>query len=126
MACGACHGAEGGEDAGSPSRALLDREFLTASLWDDGKAEMAFYRAPPYGWVAVVLVKHEYNAIKLSKQELLRMHDPGLDDTGKVSSFQWSFFPLGRDLIRGFNSWVYNAAQADLRPLKLTYAQVPA
>jgi hypothetical protein len=113
---------------------LVDRTFLTQSLWDDGKAEIAFYNVqmeknslvgePLYSYdflAATVLVKHDYDPIKLMKLELKA---GSADHTKIVSSFKWGIF-YGESLLGGSPIRVFSlhAVQSDLRPLKQTYVQ---
>ncbi len=108
----------------STNEPSLSKDFLTASLWNDGKAEIAFYDveihwragAEPFTQklnAVALLVKQRFDPRKLAKV-------PANDPAG-VESFQWSFLDdLGTDK----RSAAVIALQADLRPLKQTYTDI--
>ncbi len=109
-----------------PDGPVLDEEFLRSSRWDDGKAEIAFFRVevdwdyPPEPWkqsyvTTAVLVKHDYDEVELQK----------VTDEGDhvVPAFQGvSIYEVGQ--YRNRLSRAFNARQSDLRPLKQTMTSI--
>jgi hypothetical protein len=102
----------------------LSRDFLTASLWNDGKAEIAFYDveihwragAEPFTQkfeAVAILVKQSFDPRKLTKVPA--------NDPAKEESFQWSFI---YDLGANKRSAAVIALQVDLKPLKQTYTEI--
>ncbi len=114
---------EKGEDrALQPS---LSSPFLEAGFWDDGAAEVAFYRVSrtrtPYGegdvqefTVGTYVVKHDFSPSRMSKS---LEGDPDAVPSFKVATF-YSFDSGSYDYRR---SWVTNARQSDLRPIKSSF-----
>ncbi len=106
---------------------LIDAEYLTAPLWNDGDAEIVFYdvrrsqdqRGQPVDQtfrVGTFLVKHEFDRKTQSKARR------GAANT--VSAFKWAMF-YELESTNGYQykrSYVLNAAQADLHPLKQSFA----
>lgn len=103
-----------------------DRSFLTSGFWNDGKAEVAFYRVerdvnqygeakPQKFLMGTYLVKHDFDRLTQSKAR------PDAKD--KVSSFKWSaFYEFESDNSYQFKqAWVVNAARGDLSPLKASF-----
>lgn len=99
-----------------PAPTIADPAYLSQPLWNDGKAEVAFYE----GWfeepdgtrhvfeIGTYLIKHGFDVDRQSKAE-----------AGGVPDFKWAFFfefEAGSEQFK--HSYVINAAQADLRPLK--------
>ncbi len=112
--------------AAAPREGTADRSFLTSRLWDDGKAEVAFYQVerdvnqygeakPQKFLMGTYLVKHDFDRLTQSKA--------GPDAKDKVSSFKWSaFYEFESDNSYQFKqAWVVNAAQGDLAPLKASF-----
>jgi hypothetical protein len=112
----------------SDSAPLTDRAYLDQTLWNDGNAEVAFYRVerdydvhgnPDHRsfLMGTYLVKHDYDR---SRQSKARSDAPAAN---KVSAFKWSAFYE----FESTNSYQYkyayvvNAAQADLAPLKASF-----
>jgi len=97
--------------------------YLTADVWDDGQAEVAFYRVErtrdQYGranaqqFVAgTYLVKHRFSPTDMAKVT---------DGTG-VSSFKYAlFYELESGSYQYKRNWVVNARQKDLRPFKQSF-----
>jgi hypothetical protein len=111
------------DEAGSPTDGL----FLHQSLWDDGQAEVAFYRVwrsrNVYGrpadesfLVGTYLVKHDFSPRKMSKATAA--------DRDGVGSFKYAlFYAFESGSYEYRRHWVVNARQADLRPLKSSFTQ---
>jgi len=110
-------------DPGSASQSVTDRDYLTSDLWNDGKAEVAFYRVKrtedQYGQdtvqhftVGTYLVKQKFGPDEMTKQT---------DGTG-VSSFKYAlFYELESGSYQYKRNWVVNARQTDLRPYKQSF-----
>jgi len=108
--------------AGEP---VMDEAFLSAPVWDDGQAEVAFYRLvrtrSPYGeaeeqdiLVGTYLVKHDFSPSAMSKAE--SNHDDG------VASFKAAlFYAFESGSYEYRRAWVTNARQSDLRPFKTSF-----
>lgn len=104
----------------------VDGAWLTSSFWDDGQAEVAFYEVErtrnQYGQpadqtflVGTYLVKHEYDPATEAKAS------PGAP--GRLPAFKWAlFYEFESGAYQYKRSWVLNAAQADLTPLKSSFA----
>lgn len=102
---------------------VTDAQFLTADRWNDGQAEVAFYRVQrtrnQYGepadqqfTVGTYLVKHQFSPTDMTK----------VTDGGGVSAFKYAFFyELERGSYQYKRNWVVNARQADLRPFKQSF-----
>lgn len=107
-------------DAGSPT---TDSSYLTADLWNDGQAEVAFYRVErtrdQYGrdndqrFVAgTYLVKHRFSPAQMSK----------VTDGSGLSTFKYAFFyEVESGSYQYKRNWVVNARQEDLRPYKQSF-----
>ncbi|MFB6274205.1 MAG: hypothetical protein ABEL51_15065 [Salinibacter sp.] len=103
---------------------ITDRSYLTAELWNDGQAEVAFYRVErtrdQYGraneqrfLAGSYLVKHRFSPETMSKVT---------DGSGGVSSFKYAFFyELESGSYQYKRNWVVNARQRDLRPFKQSF-----
>lgn len=108
--------------AGGP----VDGAWLTSSFWDDGQAEIAFYQVErtrnQYGrkddqrlLVGTYLVKHDYDHEAEAKASA--------EARQRVPAFKWAlFYEIESGSYQYKRSWVLNAAQADLTPLKSSFA----
>lgn len=108
------------EGAVSP---ITDRSYLTDTLWNDGQAEVAFYRVErsrdQYGrstqqqfLVGTYLVKHRFSPAEMTKKT----------DGSGISSFKYAlFYELESGSYQYKRSWVVNARQDDLRPFKQSF-----
>jgi len=134
---GCNHGAPQDNAVENQVNPITDSDFLTQPLWNDGKAEIAFYKverefttngrtSKHEYWAATVLVKHDFNQRFMGKHELGEMNGLPTYDADKVSSFQWGFFDVNPDIFwhSGFVTFFIHAAQADLRPLLETQTQI--
>lgn len=104
---------------------ITDTAYLTASLWDDGEAEIAFYRVRrsrnQYGesedqefLVGTYLVKHDYDPEAEAKARP--------DAAGAVSAFKYAlFYEFESGSYEYKRNHVVNARQSDLRPLKASF-----
>lgn len=115
--------------AGAPAprdgNVLADRSYLTSSLWDDGRAEVAFYRVErthnPYGQaedqsflVGTYLVKHDFDPVRMAKA--------APDAAARVPAFKYAlFYELESGSYQYKRHWVVNARQDDLAPLKHSF-----
>ena len=111
--------------AGEPPsfEAQTDADFLTSDVWNDGQAEVAFYRVrrdrDQYDrpneqtfTVGTYLVKHRFSPEEMSK---------GTDGSG-VSAFKSAlFYELESGSYQYKRNWVVNARQSDLRPIKQSF-----
>ena len=110
----------GSEEAAAP---ITDEAYLTAEHWNDGQAEVAFYRVQrtrdQYGraneqqFVAgTYLVKHRFHPAEMTKKT----------DGSGTSSFKYAFFyELESGSYQYKRNWVVNARQRDLRPFKHSF-----
>jgi hypothetical protein len=110
------------DDTRSSAR-LVDSSYLTADQWNDGKAEVAFYRVQrsrdQYGrdneqqFVAgTYLVKHKFSPAEMTKKT----------DGSGTPSFKYAFFyELESGSYQYKRNWVVNARQEDLRPFKQSF-----
>lgn len=113
------------EPDGVAADPVTDAAFLTAPLWNDGQAEVAFYRVRrsrnQYGeregqefLVGSYLVKHDYDPRAEAKAA------SGAEET--VSAFKYAlFYEFESGSYEYKRSYVVNARQADLRPLKHSF-----
>lgn len=102
----------------------MDSEYLTADFWNDGQAEVAFYRVrrtrDQYGnaneqefLVGTYLVKHRFSPTEMTKVT---------DGTG-TSSFKYAlFYEFESGSYEYKRNWVVNARQEDLRPFKQSFS----
>ncbi len=102
---------------------ITDSSYLTADLWNDGQAEVAFYQVQrtrdQYGrdndqrFVAgTYLVKHQFSPAQMSK----------VTDGSGISSFKYAlFYELESGSYQYKRNWVVNARQQDLRPYKQSF-----
>jgi hypothetical protein len=114
--------------SGDSAPPLTDAGYLGQPLWNDGNAEVAFYRVERdfdvHGnpdrrsfLLGTYLVKHDFDRVRESKA---RADDAG---SATVSAFKWSAFYE----FESSNSYQYkyayvvNAAQAGLAPLKSSF-----
>lgn len=109
------------------SESIVDTDYLTQKLWDDGKAEIAFYNVERYLQVddkktvlstiaASVLVKHDYDPIRLMKAVGFSQQ--------KVPSFQWLFYYQFEIQLASQYSFSVHTAQKNLHPLKQTFSTI--
>jgi hypothetical protein len=110
---------------GADATALTDAGYLLQPLWNDGKAEVAFYRVERdfdvHGnpdrrsfLMGTYLVKHDFDRLRQSKAR------PGAQ---AVSAFKWSaFYEVESPYSFQYKyAYVVNAAQANLAPLKSSF-----
>lgn len=110
--------------SGTETVPTTDEEYLTADLWNDGQAEVAFYRVertrdqygnanPQQFLVGTYLVKHLFSPAEMTKMT---------DGTG-TSSFKYAlFYELESGSYQYKRNWVVNARQRDLRPFKQSFS----
>lgn len=103
---------------------ITDRPYLTGELWNDGQAEVAFYRVErtrdQYGRASdqrflagSYLVKHRFSPEAMAKVT---------EGSSGVSSFKYAFFyELESGSYQYKRNWVVNARQQDLRPFKQSF-----
>lgn len=119
-------------DTRQPSQALpylngiTDEAFLTQELWNDGQAEIAFYRVDrsinQYGepedqsfLVGTYLVKHDFDPEAMAKARP--------NATGTVSTFKSAlFYEFESGSYEYKRNWVVNSRQSDLRPVKASFS----
>lgn len=118
VACGGPSAAP--DDASAP---ITDSDYLTADLWDDGQAEVAFYRVErtrdQYGrtndqtfTVGTYLVKHRFSPSEMTKKT----------DGSGIPSFKYAlFYEVESGSYEYKRNWVVNARQRDLRPFKHSF-----
>jgi hypothetical protein len=115
----------GGGPEDTARAAPVSEDFLTAPVWDDGAAEVAFYRVErtrtPYGegeeqsfLVGTYVVKHEFSPERMSKAN---GSEPDAQPSFKLALF-YQFASGGYEYKR---AWVTNARQHDLRPYKASF-----
>ncbi len=102
---------------------VTDSSYLTADLWNDGQAEVAFYRVErtrdQYGrptkqrfMAGTYLVKHRFGPAQMSKRT----------DGSGVPAFKYAFFyEVESGSYQYKRNWVVNARQKDLRPFKQSF-----
>lgn len=102
---------------------ITDDAYLTADVWNDGQAEVAFYRVnrtrDQYGeankqtfMVGTYLVKHRFGPDEMTKKT----------DGSGVPSFKYAlFYELESGSYQYKRNWVVNARQEDLRPFKQSF-----
>jgi len=103
---------------------ITAENVLTGEVWDDGQAEVAFYRVhrtrDQYGsaheqqfLVGSYLVKHRFSPEEMTKKT----------DGSGVPSFKYSlFYELESGSYQYKRNWVVNARQQDLRPYKQSFS----
>ena len=113
---------------GSPPAPMtaLDSAYLTSSLWNDGLAEVAFYRitrqqdqygrdVPQSFMAGTYLVKHDFDEATESKARS--------ESTTGVPAFKYAlFYEFESGSYEYKRNWVVNAAQRDLRSLKASFS----
>jgi hypothetical protein len=104
-------------------RPALDRAYLRGDVWNDGQAEVAFYRVtrsqdqygqanPQSFLVGTYLVKHRFSPTRMTK----------VTDGSGVSAFKYAlFYELESGSYQYKRNWVVNARQDDLQPLKQSF-----
>ena len=102
---------------------ITDEAYLTADQWNDGRAEVAFYRVQrtrdQYGRatdqefsVGTYLVKHRFSPAEMTKKT----------DGSGTSSFKYAlFYEFESGSYQYKRNWVINARQTDLRPFKQSF-----
>lgn len=119
-----CSNSTAGLEA-SEADSITDASYLTDPLWNDGQAEVAFYRVRrsrnQYGepeeqefLVGTYLVKHDFDPAAQAKAE---------PEAGQaVSAFKYAlFYEFESGSYEYKRSHVVNAGQRDLRPLKYSF-----
>lgn len=103
---------------------LVDGEFLTARMWNDGKAEVAFYEVRrnrnQYGEeadqsfvVGSYLVKHGFDVARMSK---------ATGEGESIASFKYAlFYEFESKSYQYKRAYVTNAEQRTLAPLKSSF-----
>ena len=105
---------------------VTDRAYLRDEMWNDGRAEVAFYRVerdfdqygrpnPQQFLMGTYLVKHDYDRALQSKARA------GAGE--RVSAFKWAaFYEFESDNSYQYKrNYVVNAVQSSLAPLKQSY-----
>ena len=117
----ACSAPEESEEA---FQALVDESYLTADLWNDGQAEVAFYRVErdfnQYGQpaeqafvVGTYLVKHNFSVGQMTK---------ATDRVAGEPAFKYAlFYEFESGSYQYKRNYVTNARQQDLRPFKQSF-----
>lgn len=114
----------GGPDEPSAETALVDGAYLTADRWNDGQAEVAFYRVErshnQYGepelqefLVGTYLVKHNFSVGDMTK---------ATEGSAGEPAFKYAlFYELKSGSYQYKRNYVTNARQRDLRPFKHSF-----
>jgi hypothetical protein len=135
VAGGCAQSASSEEPATGRADALTDRAYLTAPLWNDGQAEVAFYRversqsaggalgnrpADESFLAGTYLVKQRFNAQGMTKAG----HATGqAADADAIDAFKYALFYERESGSYEFKrNWVTNARQRDLRPIKASFS----
>ena len=104
---------------------ITDAAYLTADLWNDGQAEVTFYEVertrnqygedvPQRFLAGSYLVKHDFDPEAMSKA--------GREAEVRIPAFKYALFYEFESRSYQFKrSYVTNAAQADLTPLKASF-----
>lgn len=104
------------------TRAQIGPDHTGNAIWDDGKAEIAFYeveraqdqygRTNPQTFpVGTYLVKHNYDQATESKA-----------NRGGIEAFKWAlFYEFESGAYQYKRSYIINSARADLAPLKSSF-----
>ncbi len=112
------------QDSEEAFRALIDESYLTADVWNDGQAEVAFYRVErdfnQYGEPAeqsfvagTYLVKHNFSAGQMTK---------ATDRIAGEPAFKYAlFYEFESGSYQYKRNYVTNARQRDLRPFKQSF-----
>lgn len=118
--------APSGEPAASGAARITDEAYLTAPVWNDGQAEVAFYEVQrarnQYGQdadqrftVGTYLVKHRFSPRAMTKAT------EETDGAG-VPAFKYAlFYEFESGSYQYKRNYVVNARQADLAPLKASF-----
>ena len=113
------------EPSGRTEDSITDKAFLSSPLWDDGQAEVAFYRVHrsrnQYGeaeeqdfLVGSYLVKHDFDPDAEAKASG--------DTRRRVEAFKYAlFYELESGSYQYKRSYVTNARRSDLRPMKSSF-----
>lgn len=121
LLCTACSGPA---PSGEVQQTLVDESFLTADRWNDGQAEVAFYRVErdfnQYGQpadqsflVGTYLVKHNFSVGQMTK---------ATDEIAGEPAFKYGFFyEFESGSYQYKRNYVTNARQRDLRPFKHSF-----
>lgn len=102
----------------------LSGDFLRSSLWNDGKAEIAFYDVEIHWRAGPEPFTQKFNAVALLVKQSFdprKLFKVPASNPGKVESFQWSFI---YDLGTNKRSAAVVAVQDNLRPLRQTYTEI--
>lgn len=103
---------------------IVDEDFLTATMWDDGNAEMAFYHVERNHtqyeegvsqsfMVGSYLVKHDYSVADQTK---------AVGEMDGEAAFKYSLFQeIDAGSYERKQNFVVNARQSDLRPFKESF-----
>lgn len=117
-------GCTGPAESDEALQALVDQDYLTAARWNDGQAEMAFYRVErdfdQYGQpaeqsflVGTYLVKQNFSVGQMTK---------AADDIAGEPAFKYGlFYEFESGSYQYKRSYVTNARQRDLRPFKQSF-----
>lgn len=104
---------------GGPPIEGVDRAFSTEPIWDDGRAEVAFYEVvwrgekPEQFTAATYLVKQPFDP---------RIESKAQEPNAGASAFKLGlFYEVTRGSEQLKRSWVANMAQENLAPLKLSF-----
>jgi len=108
-----------------PQSDIVDLVFGASPLWDDGQAEVAFYRLHrtrnQYGeaeeqevLVGTYLVKHDYDPVREAKARS--------DASRRVETFKYAlFYEMDSGSYQFKRNYVVNARRSDLRPMKASF-----
>jgi hypothetical protein len=111
-------------DSDEAMQALVDEDYLTADRWNDGRAEVAFYRVErnfnQYGQpadqsflVGTYLVKHNFSVGHMTKAS---------DEVAGEPAFKYAlFYEFESESYQYKRNYVTNARQRDLRPFKHSF-----
>lgn len=117
-------GCDGSGGADASMQALVDAAYLTDDLWNDGQAEVAFYRVErdfnQYGeeeaqsfLVGTYLVKHDFSVGHMTK---------ATDEVAGEPAFKYAlFYEFESSSYEYKRNYVTNARQRDLRPFKHSF-----
>jgi hypothetical protein len=107
---------------------VMDRAYLSAPHWDDGQAEVNFYRVdckscgigsetlPESSFIlGAYLVKHDYDPVNQTKTLT--------DDADRVTAFKWAlFYEYGsKYTYEAKFAFIVNMLKSNLRPLKRSF-----
>mgnify|MGYP006439881561 CR=1 FL=1 len=116
-------GAVSQKTSGAAAGPATDRAYLTHAVWDDGQAEVAFYRVErtrdQYGrerdqsfLAGTYLVKQRFDREAMSKAT----------DGGGLSAFKYAlFYEFESGSYQYKRNWVTNVRQRDVQPLKQSF-----